>query len=257
MKVGIRATLAAFAALFILVPASLGWSQSQGNAPSATTQGASTQPAQKTVEESYLQSSLETMIIKEQSQAESRDMKMVALQYAKQAIDGGRKNDDIRKSLEFLATETSTLVIRSGGTGRALNDYPDVRAKACDYLADFPSEDTKDALIKVVLADNEPMVLSAAIRSLGKIGLDDNDDVTQSIAYIVNRYDILQPDNSLAFESLVAFERLNDKIGGLKDPSAIRSIIKIAEGNYIAPVRQKASALLAKIKSTLAGKGGN
>jgi len=101
------------------------------------------------------------------------------------------------------------------------------------------------------------MVLSAAIRSLGKIGLDDNDDVTQSIAYIVNRYDILQPDNSLAFESLVAFERLNDKIGGLKDPSAIRSIIKIAEGNYIAPVRQKASALLAKIKSTLAGKGGN
>ncbi len=261
MKATPRAAFPAVAALMAMIPVTLAWSQSQtsqsnGTQPADTTQGTAAKPAQKTVEESYLQSSLETMIIKEQAQSESRDMKLVALQYARQAIDAGRKNDDIRNSLEYLALETSNLVIRSGGTGRVLNDFPDVRAKACDYLADFPSEDTKNALVRVVLSDDEPMVLSAAIRSLGKIGINDNDDVTQDIAYIVNRYDVLQPDNSLAFESLVAFERLNDKLGGLRDPSAIRAIIKIAGGNYISPVKQRAVALLDKIrKSAAASKG--
>lgn len=241
MKAASRTAVPILAALLAVLPLGALGAQSQG-----TNQG--TTGAQKTVEESYLQSSLETMVIREQSHADSRDMKMVALQYARQAMDAGRKNDDIRNSLEYLALETSTLVIRSGGGGRILNDFPDIRAKACDYLGEFPSADTKDALVKVVLSDREPMVLSAAIRSLGKIGLNDNNEVSQDIAYTINRYDVLLPDNSLAFESLVALERISDKNGGLKDQLAIQAIMRIATGNYIAPVRQKAAELLDKIR---------
>jgi len=253
MKIGSRAT-SAMVAFLVLVPSAGVWAQTQSQAqPQSQAQNQTQQaPAQKTVEESYLQSSLETMVIKEQSQSDSRDMKMLALQYAKEAIDGGRGNDDIRNSLEYLALETSNLVIRSGGTGRVLNDYPDIRATACDYLAAFPSQSTKDALVRVVLSDEEPMVISAAVRSLGKIGINDNDEVTQDIAFIVNRYDILQPDNSLAFESLLAFERINAKDGGLKDPAAISAIMRIATGNYIGPVKQKASQLLDLIRKTVA-----
>lgn len=250
MKVGPRATVPAIVAFLVL--GSGAWAQTQNQAPA---QSGTQAQGQKTVEESYLQSSLETMVIKEQAQSESRDMKTVALQYAKQAIDGGRENDDIRNSLEYLALEISNVVIRSGGSGRILNDYPDIRAKACDYLAYFPSENTKDALVRVVLSEQEPMVLSAAIRSLGKIGLNDNDEVTQDISYIVNRFDVLMPDNSLAFESLLAFERINAKTGGLKDPSAIRAIMRIATGNYISPVKQKAADLLNQIKKTTIGSG--
>ncbi len=221
--------------------------------------GAAAQTAdsgEKTVEEAYLQESLETMIIREQARAETRDLKLLALQYIKQSIDEGRTNEDIRKSLEYLALESSMIVAREAGTGRVINDFPDVRAKACEYLGDFPTVEAKDALVRVALSDREPMVISAAIRSLGRIGMNENEEVTQTIAFIVNKYDILQPDNSLAFETLVAIERIADANGGLKDPSIIRTVLRIADGNYILPVKQKARQLLDKLRKMSVGSSG-
>jgi len=211
---------------------------------------------EKTVEEAYLQETLETMIIKEQARGDTRDLKLLALQYIKQSIDEGRKNEEVRKSLEYLALETSTTVIREAGVGRVINDFPDVRAKACEYLGEFPSVETKDALVRVALSDREPMVISAAIRSLGRIGINDNDEVTQTISFIVNKYDILQPDNSLAFETLVAIERLVDAGTGIKDPSIIRTVLRIADGNYIVPVKQKARQVLDKLRKSAAASSG-
>ena len=207
------------------------------------------QSGERTVEEAYLQESLETMIIKEQSQSDNKDMKLVALKYIKQAIDGGRKNEDVRRSLEYLALETTQTVTRSAGLGRPTNDYPDIRAKACEYLGEFPTVESKDSLLKVVLGDNEPMVLSAAIRSLGKIGMNDNDEVTQIIALVLNRYDVLGPDNSLADDSLDAIAAIADKNGGIKDPAAIKAVMRIATGNYITIVRNKAVNVLDKLRS--------
>lgn len=212
--------------------------------------------SERTVEESYLQESLETMIIREQAYAESKDMKLVALQYIRQAVEEGRKNPEVRKALEFLATENTSVIIRSGGVGRALNNFPDVRREAVLMLGEFPSVEAKNTLLKVTLADTEPMVIAAAIKSLGKISMNDNDDVTQSIAFVVNRFDILFPDNALAFESLVALEAISDAQGGLRDPSAIRAIMRIADGNYITPVRNKALALLTKLKDYTASNNG-
>lgn len=208
-----------------------------------------TTSAGRTVEESYLQESLETMIIREQAYADSKDMKLVALQYIRQAVEEGRMNPEISRALEYLASETTLIQIRSGGVGRIINDYPDVRREACLLLGGFKTVEAKDTLLKVALSDDEPMVIAAAIRSLGKIGMNENDDVTQAIAFIVNRFDILMPDNSLAFESLVALEFLADASGGLKDPAAIRAILRIADGNYITPVKQKAKQLLDKLRS--------
>jgi HEAT repeat protein len=219
----------------------------------ATAQPGSAKGGEKTVEEAYLQESIETMIIKEQAASDTKEMKLVALQYAKQAIDAGRKNEDMRAALEYLALESTMVQVRSGGYGRPTNNYPDIRAKACDYLGEFPTASSKDALIKVALSDNEPMVLSAAMRSLGKIGMNDNDEVTQVIAFIVNRFDILAPDNSLAFDSLVALGRIAEKNNGIKDPAAIRAIIRIQSGNYITPVKKMAEQTMDKIRQYQAG----
>lgn len=233
----------AFAAFVCAVSLPFAFAQSQ--AQSASQPAATKAPGgEKTVEEAYLQESLETMIIKEQAHSNSRDMKEIALQYARQAIDAGRKNNEIRNSLEYLALETTDTISRQAGLGQPTNNFPDIRAKACDYLADFPSASTEHALIKVVLGDNEPMVIAAAVRSLGEIGMNDNNEVTQDIAFIVNRYDVLGPDNSLAFECLVAIQRLAEKNGGLNDPTAIRAVMRIADGNYIAPVKTMAMQVL-------------
>lgn len=211
---------------------------------------------EKTVEEAYLQETLETMIIKEQARGDTRDLKLLALQYIKQSIDEGRKNEEVRKSLEYLALETSTTVIREAGVGRVLNDFPDVRRQACELLAEFPSVETKDTLLRVALSDREPMVIGAAIRSLGRIGINDNDEVTQTISFIVNKYDILQPDNSLAFETLVAIERFVDAGTEIKDTSIIRTVLRIADGNYIVPVKQKARQVLDKLRKSAASSSG-
>jgi hypothetical protein len=205
---------------------------------------------EKTVEEAYLQETLETLIIREQAHADGRDMKLVALQYIEQAISEGRKGVEIRDALVYLALETTQVSIREAGYGRVTNDYPEIRAKACELLAEFPSVETKDALLKVALADRESMVISAAIRSLGKVGINEGDEVTTAISFIVNKYDLLLPDNSLAFESLVALELLHDKTGALKDAAAIRMIMRIADGNYIKPVKDKARALLDKLRKS-------
>lgn len=196
------------------------------------------------VEESYLQESVELMVIREQARADSRDMKLVALEYIGEAIKGGRANPEIEKSLEYLALEGTVYQAREGGVGRLVNNYPDVRAKAAQYLGELGTKGAKTILVKMVLSDPEPMVLTEAIKSLGKIGTNDNDEVSTAISWIVTRFDILNPDNILALSALEAYEKIAEKNGGIKDPSAIRTIIRIAEGNYIRPVQTRARETL-------------
>ncbi|WP_304239773.1 HEAT repeat domain-containing protein [Gracilinema caldarium] len=196
------------------------------------------------VEESYLQESIEQMVIREQARADSRDMKLVALEYIGDAIKGGRVNQEIQKTLEYLAMEGTVNQAREGGVGRLVNNYPDVRAKAAQYLGELGTKEAKDVLVKMVLSDPEPMVLTEAVKSLGKIGINDNDEVTTAISWIVTRFDILNPDNILALSALEAYEKLAEKNGGIKDPSVVRTIIRIAEGNYIRPVQARARETL-------------
>ena len=46
------------------------------------------------------------------------------------------------------------------------------------------------------------------------------------------------------------FETLDDETGALKDAAAIRMIMRIADGNYIKPVKDKARALLDKLRKS-------
>jgi hypothetical protein len=194
------------------------------------------------VEESYLQESVENMIIREQSQAMGRDMKLVALEYINQAIRRGNTSDDVRNALEYLVLEGITNQTRENG--RLINNFPDVRRQAAIYLGDIGTPEAKDTLLKVMLAETEPMVLTEAVKSLAKIGINDNEETANTIAWVVRRYNTIGPDNLLALASLEAFETLTKKSGGLKDSNTLRSIMLIANGRYIKPVQDRAQQLL-------------
>jgi len=198
------------------------------------------------VEQSYLQESVELMIIREQSRAESRDMKLVALDYIGDAIARGNKGAEIRSALEYLSLEG--VVNKTRENGRLINNYPDVRTKAATYLGELGTPEAKDVLIKMVLADNESMVITEAIKSLAKIGLNENEETSNAISWIVTRYDVLNPDNLLALSAIEAFEKLAAANGGIKDPSAIRTLIRIAEGPYIRPVQERAKEALMELR---------
>ena len=200
------------------------------------------QSSDMTVEESYLQESVELMIIREQSRAESRDMKMVALEYIGDAIGRGNKGDEVRAALEYLSLEGILNVTRENG--RVMNNYPDVRVKAASYLGQLGTPEAKNTLIKIVAVDNEPMVLTEAIKSLATIGLNDNNDTINAIMWTFSRFDHLNPDNLLALSIIEAFEKLAANGEGSRDPAVIQTLARIAEGSYIRPVRDRARAAL-------------
>lgn len=222
-----------------IAAASVLWAQTPSDKPAAR---------ELSVEESYLQESVELMVIREQTRAESRDMKLVALEYIGEAIEGGRAGAEVQKALEYLALEGVVSQAREGGIGRLTNNYPDVRAKAAKYLGDLGTEEAKKSLIRIVLAEPEPMVLTEAIKSLGKIGLNNNEETVTAISWIVTRFDVLNPDNILALSALEAFEKIAERNGGIKDPAAIRTILRIAEGQYIRPVQNRAKEVLSNLR---------
>jgi hypothetical protein len=198
------------------------------------------------VEESYLQESVELMIIRDHSRRDSRDMKLLALEYIGDAINRGNKSDEIRATLEYLSMEGVLNMSRE--SGRVLNNFPDVRKAAATYLGQLGTPEATTALVKMVNGDNEPMVISEAIRSLGNIATNDNDDVTRTISWTINRFHVLNPDNFLAFTALDTFEKIAVANNGLTDRFALETIIKIAEGPYVRPVQLRAKELLENLR---------
>jgi HEAT repeat protein len=129
-----------------------------------------------------------------------------------------------------------------------------VRREAARYLGDLGTPEAKKTLLKIVYADNEPMVLQEAVRSLGKIGNNDNGEVTATIAWALRRFDVLNPDNLLALAALDAFEVMSKTENGL-DASAIQTIQRIAtNASYIKPVQRRAMELLGDLRKTSAEK---
>lgn len=193
-----------------------------------------------TVEEAYL-TSVEGVIIKELALADGRDSKQVALQYIENAIGAGRTTEDIQAALDTLAKEGIGSVIRE--SNRTMNNFPDIRMKACELLGKMGTTQAKDTLIAVMYADNEPMVITAAVRSLGELGYNDNDEVVDMINWVTRKFDIILPTSSLALEILNAYEKLAPSVKN-KSPM-VASIIRIASNyNYVTPVRNRAYEVL-------------
>jgi HEAT repeat protein len=208
------------------------------------------------VEESYRQESVELMIIREQSRADSLEMKLIALEYIKEAIDKGNTGVEIQGALEYLSMEG--VLNKSIENGRVTNNYPEVRLKAATYLGDLGTTEAKNTLIKLLYIDKEPMVLQEAVKSLGKIGTNDNNETINAIAGAVDRKSNLQqPDNLLAFSALDAYSKIAKANGGIKDPMTIQTIIRIAEGNYTPTVRNRAKQVLADFRALASSESGD
>jgi HEAT repeat protein len=200
-----------------------------------------------TVEESYLQESIELMIIRETARADTREQKLIALEYINDAIGRGNTSEDIRQTLEFLSREGRRTVARENG--RVTNNFPDVRRQAAKYLGQIGTEEAKNALLEITQFENEPMVLQEAIKSLGDIGINNNNETIANIAWVVRRFDNLNPDNLMAIATIDAFEKIAKRNNGLNSTEAIQILIRISEGHYIKPVQERARQLLADLRT--------
>jgi hypothetical protein len=248
MKQFVRAALTAT----VLVAFGLGASAQAATTPQ--------KGGEKTVEEAYLQETAEATMVRELSRSEEKDGKILALLYAKRALDGGRKSEEVRSSLQYLALESSQVIVRSAGRGIATNNFPDVRAKACEYLGEFPSPDTTFTLETVLrnTKTEDPMVLAEAIRSLAKVSAPgDTDEAVQVISDSVSHFSAVgMAEDRLAVYTLFAFSDMADKNHGIKDMTRVTAtIMKFTEGSYVGAVRKLALQTLDKLAQYSAKSG--
>lgn len=200
------------------------------------------------VENEYL-NDIDGEIITSLANSDDFDNKLVALQYISNAINEGNTSPAVIEALDHLSGEG--ILSESRTNGRLINNFPEIRRQACLIMAKVPTEHTKNMLISIALADNEPMVMAAAVNSLGYIGINDNDETVDAIAFANRRNQILNPTSSLALEVLTAFEKLAPSTEDKK--TMLAAITSIAsEPKYMSPVRQKAYKLL-KDLSTQSG----
>ncbi|MCL2214883.1 MAG: HEAT repeat domain-containing protein [Treponema sp.] len=200
-----------------------------------------------TVEESYLMEYMEIMIIRETARLDSRDQKLRALDYIGEAIGRGNTNDEIRETLAYLSGEGRRSVARENN--RVVNNFPDVRRQAARYLGIIGTEEARQSLIEIIQFENEPMVLQEAIKSLGDIGTNENNETVRYIAWVMDRYTNLNPDNLMALAAIDAFEKIASNNSGAISQEAITCLVRISEGNYLTPVKERARQLLADFRN--------
>ncbi|MGA2378843.1 MAG: HEAT repeat domain-containing protein [Spirochaetia bacterium] len=203
-----------------------------------------------TIEELFLQS-VEFQILREKAFSGDYDIKVSALDdLEKKVNDGSYKSSDqqVEFVLEYLALEGSARTTRE--LGRLVNDFPEVRRRATNLLGRVGTEDAKNALVRVLLIDEEPVVKAEAAYALGVIGKNDNNEVVEALAYTYNKEDPTKPDNNFGYALCLAIEKLAKKSGGIKDPAAYQMLVKIAQGNYLRTVKTKALQVLDELKSS-------
>jgi hypothetical protein len=197
------------------------------------------------VENEYL-NDVDGEIIMSLAESDDYDNKLVALQYLQSALDEGNTSDSVLKGLERLAGEGINSQTRENG--RLMNNFPDIRREACLLMAKVPTEHTKNVLVGIAIADAEPMVVAAAVKSLGTIGINENDEVVEAISFANRRNQVLNPTSSLAMEVLEAYEKLADSTENKK--TMIDSLARISSDyHYVTPVRQKALKMLKTLSS--------
>lgn len=222
-------------------------------AQNASRPGAAVGPAgssgEQTIEELYLKN-VAMRVVREQATELSRDSKLLALASIREMVNRGNVNNDSTVVLDVLGYLTDE------GTGREImednrqiNNFPEVRRQACNLLGEIGGRQADAILMKVMLQDSEPMVLSEAAYALGQIGLNKDGLVAKRIADVVLKMTIVKPDNNFAFASLLAFEKLARKNNGLDDPTAFRAVVAISQGNYVQTVKEKALQVLNELKN--------
>ncbi len=202
----------------------------------------------QTIEELYLKN-VAMRVVREQATDLNRDSKLLALASIREMINSGSATKDSATTLDvlgYLANEGTAREVMENNV--QINNFPEVRRQACNLLGEIGGQKADEILMQVMLQDSEPMVLSEAAYALGQIGLNKDGLVSKRIADVVMRQTIVKPDNNFAFASLLAFEKLAKKNNGLQDSASFQAIVKISQGPYIRPVKEKALQVLDELK---------
>jgi hypothetical protein len=228
------------------------------------------------LEESYLQTSVVAQIIREQARSSDRDSKLLALDSIKDVLDKGGNAVELVPILEELTNEG--ILNKTREDGRIVDNFPDVRMKAVEYLGDIGAKATNDAdklkiseiLTKSVNVEREPAVMTEAVRSIVKVGIDcySPESKGHTLAVVNHNFiylNVKQPDNRFALAYTEAIAEIAPKLstgsGATQEEriayqNSIENLRRISENNsYTTPVRTRAKTILTDLqKKAISGR---
>lgn len=204
---------------------------------------------ERTVEELYLEN-IDLQILREQAFSDDRDMKLTTLDQLEELIEEGNATEGHGLIMEFLSMEGINRRVRE--KGRLINYFPEVRRRAANLLGRMTGEqakiNAKNALLTVLVTDDETMVMAEAAYALGMLGLNEGNEVVSALTYTHARQDPDKPDGNLAYAICLALEKIARANNGIKDPEAYRTLVRIAQGPYIKTVKRKALQTLDEMR---------
>jgi HEAT repeat protein len=184
-------------------------------------------------------------MIRDQSRADDRESKLAALQYIQQEIEKGNTGTVVLEALEFMADEG--VLNKRRVRNQVVNNYPDVRTKTAAALGDLGTPEAGTVLTRMVKNDTEPMVLTEAIKSLMRIGLDDTGASINVITRTVSHFDTLKPDNMLALAALEAYDQFARQNDGRLDGASMQLIVRMLQSPYVKSVQNRAQQVLTNL----------
>jgi HEAT repeat protein len=171
--------------------------------------------------------------------------KQLLLDYAEFII-----TSDQSAALKTLSELVSDGVLNVSHTqGRQPTDFSDIRMGACVLLGRIPTAESKNILIRTLYSDTNVTVLTAAIRSLTAIGMNDNDDVITAIIQTQYTNAMLyqtRPSNPLALVTLDSYEKFAPSVQ--YKSAMIQSLFSMCTNyHYSNETRRRANTMLKSI----------
>jgi hypothetical protein len=200
-----------------------------------------------TVEEMYLRD-IEFQVLSEKAFSGDPELKMSVLDEMERMIEEDKVDDPdkVQFVLEYLAMEGTGRRVRENA--RLVNYFPEVRRRAANLLGRLGGVKAQQALISVLIIDDEPMVKAEAAYGLGMVGLNEANGTVKAILFALQQEDPSTPDNNLGYAICLALEKIAKANNGIREPDAYRALVRIAQGPYIRTVKQKALATLEELK---------
>jgi HEAT repeat protein len=185
-------------------------------------------------------------------EADDYDSKRLLLEYVEFTLANDPTGKSVMETLSRLVGDSVWTL--SQAKGRLLNDYADIRERACTVLGRIATEESKNILLRSLHTEKNVQVLTSAIRSLTAIcsqnmELNDNDDVITAIIQVQHTNAVLyqtRPSDRLALESLASYEKLATSVQNKN--AMIQSLFSMCTNyHYSINTRKRANAMLRSI----------
>jgi hypothetical protein len=169
-----------------------------------------------------------------------------------ETIAQGNTGDDIYTALEYMSMEG--LKNRAMERGVMLNNYPDIRREVAIQLGKAGTAKATEILIKICNSETDHYVLMETFKSLGDIGINENDLTVKNIIWALRKYNPRSPDgisDQVVLAAINALEKIDKKDDGIQSQKELNDVhdflSRVSIGQFYRPTQDRAKQVMAEM----------